>query len=239
MSTMETKNEEKFLIHKGAREGLYDQVRAMAIAQPSLLTSVDDDGRTPLHWACLAGDVKMVEILLGVAGGPDAILMADESGWTPVHIAAAIGSKAILELLLRYDGSLVNDKTSTGSTPLQIAIGKNHIDTARHLVETCKCNVRTKDSRGILALHRASGLGNNTIVDVLVSHGAPINATDSEGWTALHHALAEGNEDTAAELLRLGADASIRSRDDQLPIDVANAMIKPQFQVLLEKTAAS
>lgn len=232
---MANENRDKYAIHRYAREGIYDKAIELMVSDPQIVAIQDDDERTPLHWACLAEDLKMVQTILSTPMGCQIVSVADASGWTPVHIASAIGNVDILKALLVHDPCQIDERTITGATPLQIAIGKNKTAIVKYIVETLKCNIRAKDKRGISALHRASGSDNAVIVQLLLANGAPVNATDTEGWTALHHALAEGNLEIATLLLEAGADATIKSREGQAPCLVANSSIRPLFNKILEK----
>jgi ankyrin repeat protein len=50
-----------------------------------------------------------------------------------------------------------------------------------------------RDKRGQYPLHRAAAVGSVPMLNLLIKHRSPINATDSAGQTALHHAIAEGH----------------------------------------------
>eukprot|EP01119_Soliformovum_irregulare_P003382 TRINITY_DN1385_c0_g1_i1.p2 TRINITY_DN1385_c0_g1~~TRINITY_DN1385_c0_g1_i1.p2 ORF type:complete len:711 (-),score=125.71 TRINITY_DN1385_c0_g1_i1:2148-4085(-) len=81
-------------------------------------------GRTPLHWAAIAGHVDVVSIL-GTEGGAST-LIADETQMIPLHLAV-LGNhvNVVKELLLR--GNALKMKTAHdrwGNTPLQY-LGSN------------------------------------------------------------------------------------------------------------------
>lgn len=71
---------------------------------------------------------------------------------------------------------------------------KNNLELARKLLDQKPpASVRVRDKRGQYPLHRAAAVGSAPLVQLLVKHKSPINATDSAGFTALHHAVAEGH----------------------------------------------
>lgn len=73
---------------------------------------------------------------------------------------------------------------------------------------------------GFTLLHRASGLGNIDICDILLKHGADVNARSVRGWyTPLHVALANGFVDTAAFLVDNGAKPWTRSKYGEDPYE--------------------
>jgi hypothetical protein len=59
------------------------------------------------------------------------------------------------------------------------------------------------------------------MVNLLLKHRSPLNATDNAGYTALHHAVAEGHGDTAVALLKAGAETDKKDMDGFLALDLA------------------
>lgn len=74
---------------------------------------------------------------------------------------------------------------------------------------------------GQVALHCAASSGSVNAIAVLMEAGANVNAIDKYGSTALMLACERGDFEVARELLRFGADASIRNDDADSPLDVA------------------
>lgn len=71
---------------------------------------------------------------------------------------------------------------------------KNNLGLARKLLDQKPpASVRIRDKRGQYPLHRAAAVGSAPLVQLLIKHKSPLNATDSSGYTALHHAVAEGH----------------------------------------------
>ena len=77
-------------------------------------------------------------------------------------------------------------------------------------------NVNAVDKFGNLgwrALHWAACEGHADVIEVLLKHGANVNAKDNGGWTALHWAAKLGHADVVEVLLKHGAD--VNARDDR------------------------
>lgn len=55
--------------------------------------AIDDEGRTALHWAVVAGREEVVAELLRRQADP---LKADAHGWNSLHLAASSGRPSIL-----------------------------------------------------------------------------------------------------------------------------------------------
>jgi Arf-GAP/coiled-coil/ANK repeat/PH domain-containing protein len=58
-----------------------------------------------------------------------------------------------------------------------------------------------KDLRGCTLLHIACQIGDLTLVEVLLQHGAHVNCADTLGRTSLHHCVLSGNNSCAKLLL--------------------------------------
>jgi len=96
-----------------------------------------------------------------------------------------------------------------------------------------------RDKRGQYPIHRAAAVGSVPMVELLLKHKSPINATDVAGQTPLHHAIAEGHGkrfhpcccywglsdlgsgDTAVALLKAGAETDKKDVDGFLALDLS------------------
>jgi ankyrin repeat protein len=82
---------------------------------PDQISSKDNDGRTPLHYAaCSERGGHIVALLLAKGGQVNAKC---NRGYTPLHLAAANGACNSAEVLLS-NGADVNAKANDGGTPL-------------------------------------------------------------------------------------------------------------------------
>ncbi|XP_039294845.1 tyrosine-protein kinase Shark [Nilaparvata lugens] len=83
--------------------------------------------------------------------------------------------------------------------------------------ELLKCGYRSleaKNEDGQTAVHLASRLGKNDILEKLISHGASVNCRDTEGCTPLHYACQMNLPDTVAILVEKGG-ANVQIRNTQ------------------------
>lgn len=93
----------------------------------------DNEGRTPLHFACKSGN--MTSILLLSRYVPFDISERDDDGFTPLHIAVIYDRCEILELLVSSLGANLEDKTENrGWTALHIAAMKDHKKSLKILI---------------------------------------------------------------------------------------------------------
>ncbi len=89
-----TKKQRDKMLWEGCKEGDFDKVR-LAVNFGSDLGAKDNDGWTPLHFACLDDNLECAELLLDRGADLEA---KDEWGHTPLDMA----SDEMKELLKKY-----------------------------------------------------------------------------------------------------------------------------------------
>lgn len=87
-------------------------------------------GDTPLHEACIKGDLRRVVSLLEQG---HEINPCDNAGWIPLHEACNHGHGEIVDVLLE-NGADVNNRGLKGTTPLHDAATNGHYDIMRSLI---------------------------------------------------------------------------------------------------------
>ena len=114
---------------------------------------VDRSGRSPLHYAVVDADAKLVIKLLASGLDPGA---ADDDGWTPLHFAVQNGSSEILQLLLEA-GAAVDPCDKHGNTPLSNAVFNYDEEdgTIIKLLRANGANPRIKNAYGVSPLELA------------------------------------------------------------------------------------
>ena len=198
-------------LHTAAEWGHADIVRLL-LARGAEVNERNSIGNTPLHLAANAGFVSVVELLL--ARGAD-LDVRQRTGFTPLHHAAMHGHKAVVELLIAK-GADLNAKNEAGVTPLHmVAIGRT-ATAAREGQEFGK---------------RAPPLGTDqeylAAAELLIAHGADINANQEDGFTPLHTAVHHGNS-PMVELL-LAEEADVDARSNPLEIDPGRSQVDPGY----------
>ena len=80
----------------------------------------DEDGHTPLHWACTYGNEEICRLLLEHGADPNA---RDDNGRTPLHWACLYNHTAIVRLLIEH-GADAGARDDQGETPFDVALRK-------------------------------------------------------------------------------------------------------------------
>ena len=126
------------------------------------------------------------------------------------HIAHFELPEIIQDLSSRIQGeflTMVNAIDSLGRTPLQIAAGCGHTETAGTLLNK-GANIISQTGRHGNALYIASAKGHHSMVKLLLEAGADINAQGGQYGNALFAAVVGGHEDTLEMLLEQGANVT-------------------------------
>ena len=120
--------------------------------------------------------------------------------------AAANGHAPVVEFL-HGAGADINAKDSGGQTPLMFAVKGSHVETVKYLLENGADIDARSTKRGFTALITAAAVGNESVVRLLLEHGADKNIAERTGDTALDRARQYEHPDIA-ELLEDESSAS-------------------------------
>lgn len=140
----------------------------------------------------------------------------DNHNWTLLHHAVTSGNAECVELLISRTDIDVKARCFEGRTALFLAAFKDvPLVIANLLLEKNMTLVNVANNEFVTPLHVAVERANLSLVELLVSNGADVNAPDFAGETPLHAALEFGNVEILVHLLYVGrADANVRSEND-------------------------
>ena len=170
-------------------------------------TWVDPAGATPFWRAAQSSDIAAMKLLVAHGADPKT---ATKSLDTPLHAAAGIGWAA--------------NWSVNAPVPL--------IEAVKLCIELGN-DVNASDNRGYTPLHGAAYLGNNDMVNYLVSKGAKIDAKSKAGDTVADLAngpnrFGQPHPETVALLEKLGSANSHNCRSDQcVPASRASIYDRP------------
>lgn len=173
--------------------------------------------------------------------------LEDVGSISALQSAAIKGQETLVRLLLKlgvdteYQGRVVpvrNQFQASHSTwkALFLAIEYGRRGIVKLLLEA-GADFQTCDSfdRGLTPLCLAASLSDDTIVGILLDHGADPDAVEKDSDTALHIATREGSKLMVRTLLDNGANVSIRGYGGATPLFQAEEGVA---EILIEKGAA-
>ncbi|XP_046552968.1 putative ankyrin repeat protein RF_0381 [Haliotis rubra] len=183
------------------------------------LSVEDDSGSNILHYACVSGNVQIVESIHSLK-----VAYKDSrgiNGATPVMVAAEIGRRKVFDLMVRK-GCNLSVEDDSGSNILHYACVSGNVQ----IVESIhSLKVADKDSRGIngaTPVMVAAENGRRKVFDLLVRKGCNLLVEDDSGSNILHYACVSGNVQIVESILSLKvADKDSRGKNGATPVMVA------------------
>ncbi|XP_026152390.1 ankyrin repeat and protein kinase domain-containing protein 1 [Mastacembelus armatus] len=141
-----------------------------------------------------------------------------------LHYTVASGDAESVKHVLSL-GAEVNCATSSGYTPLIIAVLQSFYDVITLLLEHGAA-VNQGDEDQWTALHFAAQNGNDRTVRLLLDKGAIVDAKEKSGWMPLHLASQNGHETVVRLLLSRLSDEAVRQEEEKqgrTPLHLASA----------------
>jgi ankyrin repeat protein len=135
------------------------------------------------------------------------------------HIAIYKNFKGLVTAgeVWRQDSNLAEKirraKQKNSFSNLWAAIDDKDLTKIRAIVNDCPESAASRNKLGETPLHWAALEGHNDLVELLLAHGADVNAKDNGNYTALHEAALAGHNDLVELLLAHGADVNTKDKD--------------------------
>uniref|UniRef100_A0A8D3DNZ0 Ankyrin repeat domain 52a n=1 Tax=Scophthalmus maximus TaxID=52904 RepID=A0A8D3DNZ0_SCOMX len=208
-------------LHRGAVLGHDDCVTALLEHKASALCK-DTQGRTPLHYAASRGHTEILASLVqgAMATDPQDKLL-DNKQYTPLHWAAYKGHEDCLEVLLEFK-TFIHEEGNP-FTPLHCALMNGHSGAAERLLELGTVSVCARRT----PLHAAAFAEDVAGLQLVLRHGAEINAVDTSGRSALMVAADKGHSGTVAILLhRAKADLTLLDDNRNTALHLACSKVR-------------
>ncbi|XP_046672494.1 protein phosphatase 1 regulatory subunit 12A-like isoform X3 [Homalodisca vitripennis] len=223
----------------------------------AVIDTVNVDGLSALHQACIDDNLDMVEFL--VKHGAD-VNKGDNEGWTPLHATASCGFISIAKFLIEH-GANVASVNNDGELPVDIAESdemedmlQQHIDDqgidcdearneeermmlkdAREWLMTGEVRETPHTKTGATALHVAAAKGYIKVMELLLQARADVDSQDVDGWTPLHAAAHWGQKEACELLVEHYCDMDMKNVVGQTALDVADSEMVRVLEELRKK----
>ncbi len=201
-----------------ARAGLVDEVRRWLDAAPEKINQTDEQGRTPLYRAaCVYGEFR--------EGEDVADLLIERGATVDLFTASTLGMVDRVRELLEEDPANARTVDGDGMTALHWVARprrgwadrhdvaeQNFVEIARLLIEAgADVEAVNPQEEGMRPLHHCGEwMAPTTITELLLQHGADVNAKAGNGWTPLDYAIDRGRDEAVAYLRSRGGVESGR-----------------------------
>lgn len=195
-------------IHDAARKGDVKKLKALLQSDPKLVSAKDSNGDTPLHQAALHGQFEAVQAL--VDAGADVNAKNNYPPFIPDSLNQFFGSN-------NHQDPIVLLQPSAGH-------------------RTRELNAQGLDTRefknGYTPLDLAEFASNHgKVMQLLIAHGAEVNARSASGTTPLFWAVMRDQKDDAKFLLDHGANPNTPDSYGDTILDCA---LRLGYQSLVE-----
>ncbi|XP_065062630.1 ankyrin repeat, PH and SEC7 domain containing protein secG-like [Rhopilema esculentum] len=202
-------------LHRAAYKNKIQKLQSLLKKRRVDINKKDVEGRTALHYGCLAGRIQVVRLILDADGK----ITIDRFGRSPVFMAIKNGHLDIVKVFYGIEFDF-NRPDHAGTTPLHYAIFRKKMEIAEYLVKQVHVNVNARDMHISTPLHEAVLAGLPNVVLLLVKNGAETEIREIIGKTPLLLAIVKGEEECVEILLRYGAEI-YRTRYSSLAEDKA------------------
>lgn len=154
---------------------------------------------------------------------------------TPLHKAVLTNYEILMKFINAGAKASVNEKNSTGYTPLQIAVRYRKQVQFNYKLKSSQSN-GGKSSDYVFS---SPSLENKKIYNLLIRSGADVNIKDNTGQTVLYHPLRFKYFDMAEMLIDFGADLDCKDNEGFTPFHLAATLNNiPTIKYLLTSGAS-
>ncbi|TRX00805.1 ankyrin repeat domain-containing protein [Flavobacterium gawalongense] len=137
--------------------------------------------------------------------------------------AVSIGDTETVSQLLDKNPELLNSFSSDGFTALGLASFFGHLSLVKLLLDKgANPNIASNNQFKVAPIHSACAISHFDIAELLIKHGADVNARQMQDVTPLHSAAHNGQTKISKLLIDNGADINSKMGNGQTPLFMAN-----------------
>ena len=170
------KDTSTFIPHPSVANGDVDKIKQW-VGQCKNVDEVDENDRTPLHWAVMHNRIEIAKILLKKNANPS---LLDSDRFNALHYASAAQNLKLCELLLSHKANPATN-TNNGSSCIMLLVSKvceDAIEQQKIIQAYLKggCNINASNDKKQTALHLACINSSDSVVKMLLQNKANPNA---------------------------------------------------------------
>jgi ankyrin repeat protein len=171
-ASVDVRNKDSWMPLHHASWGGYPDVIQLLLEHGADIEAQNSNDNTPLHLATQQGKASAVRKLLEHHAKIHARNM---NSWTPLHFARQCGHSESMQLLLEHCADEIGEQDSWDKTPLYLTASQGEVIAVQKLQYGAGIPVRDKNSY-MPPVHQASRGGHPDIIQLLLDHGADIEA---------------------------------------------------------------
>ena len=195
-------NEKLTPLHIAARAGRPENITLILKEKPALTKARDKKKLSAMAYALELGEIEPILAFLD----SNIVKINSTHGvdrMTCLHYAAAQGNYEMCKILLdRKPKARVMSKDKFKRIPLTLAVKNGHVKVASLLLQEGS-DWNWPDSSNNTPLHYAAGYGWQECIDLLLKHGAAINAENSWRVTPITIAMLKNHQGIVKSFLKL------------------------------------
>jgi uncharacterized protein len=193
------------------KTGNTEALKTRLTDDPGLANRKTEQGISLLQFAAYCRNASAVDLLTNLKQELD------------IFESASIGDQSRVTQSLDSNPSLINKFSPDGFTPLGLACFFGHLPIVRFLLNKgADPNIASNNPYKVTPLHSACAIYNYDIADLLLTHGANVNAKQMQGVTPLHSAAHHGQTKLSTLLIEHGADVNAKMDNGNTPLFMAN-----------------
>jgi len=193
--------------------------------------SQSDEPTISLYLAIKRGDIDQIERHINWGTNINQINI---DGQTPLHELAITGRIVAAKLLLKH-GAEINKLNNADETALFLALKNGRTQLAKLLITDFNADFKATE---ILFKIINSNTSDRDVIEFLINNGAEINSHNEEGKTPLIIAVENQQLLAVKHLIANHADVNVASKNNNLPLDIAEQTNNSNMITLLTRNGA-